>query len=174
MSQTWRAWGRIVADAALTAVILFALATIALDHVLVLQARADLYRVASGISRLSVEFDSPRDLISESAVGATSIRVEAGVLAAELPSGSANFRLNLRGQTLIAKRYPELLARVHLRHAADLILIFDEPHRLDENAARIALHAGWNEIQLELDAQTWRPVRAPADLEWDYALCTAF
>jgi len=162
---TWLSRARLVfvlGTAVLTFVaVCFAIANVAFEHFLQRQARSDLARLETGASRLSFEFDSLRDLISEGAVGARSARIVDGVLRADLAEGKANFRLNFRGLNLSAARFSTLAARLELAHAADLVLIFDEPGQLDENAVRIALKAGWNALEIDLARETWRPVRAP-------------
>ena len=130
-----------------------------LDRFLTAEAGVDLAHVQQGRSRIAFEFDSLRDLISEGAVGADQVRLDAGLLRARLPQGRANLRFNFRGLTLDARRYQNLSLRIKVSAPTQLMLIFDEPGELEENLVRFDLVAGWNELALSLADLTWRRAR---------------
>ncbi len=133
----------------------FVIASHALERFLVAEASADLQRIERGASRLSFEFESLRDLISEGAVGAEEVALADGVVHARLPDGRANLRLNLRGLTLDARRFTQVQLRIEASHACELLLIFDEPGQLEEWSAALPLSPGWNDIALELTELPW-------------------
>lgn len=143
--------------ALLTALIAWVIAALALDHYLVAQARHDLPRVLRGESRIGFEFEQARDLISGGAEGVEALRFSDGILRGELPAGGANLRLNLRGLELDATRFRRLLARIEVDVPASLILIFDEPGQLQQLTRPFALAAGWNDLDIALDGEPWRP-----------------
>lgn len=133
----------------------FVLASHLTERFLVAEAAADLRRIETGASRISFEFDSLRDLISEGAVGAADAAIADGVLQARLPDGRANVRMNLRGLTLDAKRFARLELRVEASQASELVLIFDEPAQLEEWSHALSLQPGWNDIGLNLSELAW-------------------
>lgn len=144
----------------------FALANVAFDHYLVAQCELDLARAMRGQSRLSFDFEQPRDLIGGSIDGARRVHIIEGVLHAELPSGVANVRLNLRGLALDASRFSHLDARIHLSAPAQAHLIFDEPGKLEQQNVAIDLVAGWNELQLELAKLDFQPHQSTGRQRW--------
>lgn len=143
--------------ALLAALIAWVIGVQALDHYLVAQAGHDLPRVQRGESRIGFEFEQPRDLISGVAEGVQAQRFDAGVLRGQLDAGGANLRLNLRGLELDADRFRRLNARIEVSAPATLVLIFDEPGRLQQLTRAFVLASGWNELDVALDAEPWRP-----------------
>lgn len=131
----------------------------AIERMVRAETGTDVERMSRGESRIGFEFDTRRDLISEGAEGATDVSVDAGVLSASIPDGRANLRMNLRGLWLDATRFDFLTARIQSSAAGELVLIFDEPGELAENAVRIDLQAGWNELTLPLADMPWKSAR---------------
>lgn len=134
----------------------FVLAHAALDRYLRAEAGVALDRIGRGESRFAFEFERARDLISETAEGVRADHIDQGVWRATLPDGRANVRLNLRGLWLDARRFDFLLTRIHSSAAGELVLIFDEPGQLQQNAVRLDVSAGWNDLQLPLAEMPWR------------------
>lgn len=152
---------------ALAALLLaWVLAQSALERFLLQQGESEFARVARGESRIGFEFDTPRDLIGGSVDGAGATLVDDGLLAAELPDGDANVRLNLRGLALDARRQRALDLRLHASGPATLHLIFDEPGELRQWTQRLALAAGWNELRIDLSALAWRAHSGDASAPW--------
>jgi hypothetical protein len=144
----------------------FLIAQLALDHYLTRQGESDLYRAASGQSRIGFEFAHRRDLISAAIEGADSLRVANGVTSADLPGGNANVRLNLRGLKLDAHQFRHLDARIQVSAASELYLIFDEPGQLRQLTSKLELNAGWNEIKLALSAVQFTPKAGGSAQRW--------
>ena len=144
----------------------YVIAQFMLDHYLVAQGELDLARVARSESRLSFDFDEARDLIGSTIDGAADVRVDHGAMHARLPSGQANVRLNLRGQSLDARRFVQLDGHVEVGEAATLHLIFDEPGQLQQFTASVPLAPGWNELRLSLDQLDFKPHEAGPGQSW--------
>ncbi|GMU45008.1 MAG: hypothetical protein IT479_04415 [Xanthomonadales bacterium] len=155
-----------IATALAALVLAWILANAALDRFLLAQGRLDLTRVARGESRIGFEFDSARDLIGDRIEGAGRMLVADGLLAAELPQGDANVRLNLRGLVLDARRLRALDLRLHVSAPATLHLIFDAPGELRQWQQRLELLAGWNELRMDLAAFTWSAHADAATARW--------
>lgn len=149
------------------ALIAWLIAQLALDHYLVVQGAQDLTRVARGDSRIGFDFDEARDLIAGGVDdGVTGLIGADGVLRGRLSAGRANLRLNLRGLQLDAGRFRRLQARIDVDAPARLALIFDEPGRLEQLSHQIELHAGWNELDLDLGGAAWAPNAGGATQPW--------
>lgn len=144
----------------------YVIAQLMLDDYLVAQGELDLARAARGESRLSFDFDEARDLIGSTIDGAKDVRLERGILHARLPSGQANVRLNLRGQSLDARRFARLDGYIEVGEASTLHLIFDEPGQLRQFTASVPLAPGWNELRLSLDQLDFKPHQAGPSQRW--------
>lgn len=158
LPQRWWSWST-AAIVVLAVALAWLIAHFAVDRMIRAETGVDIDRMSRGESRIGFEFDNARDLISEGAEGATDVAVVDGVLTGRLPDGRANLRLNLRGQWLDARRFDFLLLRVQASAAGEAALIFDEPGQLEQNAVRIDLKSGWNELSLPLADLPWRKAR---------------
>jgi len=150
----------------LTVLIAWFIAQWALQSYLLAQGTRDLQRVAQGHSQSSFEFDQLRDLIGAHIEDAVNVRIADGVLSAHLPDGRANVRLNLRGLALDTSRFDQLQARIEVSAAAQLLLIFDEPLRLDQLSFQLELKPGWNTVQLALNKLSWSPLKGSGVHPW--------
>lgn len=138
------------------AAIAFAISSAAFDRFLQHEFASDIARMERGDSRLSLDFDSADDLIVDAADGLRDVAASEGILRANVPNGQANVRLNLRGRWIDARRFDYLIARIEVSAPAEMVLIFDEPGELVQNAVKVDLIAGWNELKLPLMEMPWR------------------